>query len=146
MHLDILEDRLLTLNEAWENEKSRPPTTVLPTPSFDGTTPPPPTTAGKSEDEKQKWSLVNRKVPLQECVKDAIGKFAFANYNAACVLESMHKHADALEFHRKAAEGARQAFGADHDVTVLASCLPGLWLLPAAHNFSSVSAPLFGKT
>jgi len=140
VHLDILEDRLLTLNDAWEKEKSRPPPTVP------GTAPPPPTTAGKSEDEKQKWSLVNRKVPLQECVKDAIGKFAFANYNAACVLESMHKYADALEFHRKAAEGARQAFGADHDVTVLASCMPGLWLHPAANCFSFLSVPLFGQT
>lgn len=55
---------------------------------------------------------------MQEKVKDAIGKFAFANYNAACVLERMNRFADALEFHRKAAEGARQAFGSDHDLTV----------------------------
>jgi hypothetical protein len=113
-----LEDRLLTLNDAWEEEKSRPPPTVPPTPCFDGTAPPPPTTAG-NEGEKVKWSLVNREVPMQERVKDAIGKFASANYNAACVLEKMHRFADALEFHRKAAEGARQAFGPDHDLTVL---------------------------
>lgn len=116
MLTDILEDTLLTLNEEWEEEISQPPPTVPPTPVFGGIAPPPPTTAGSLAGDSKKRN--NRHVPTAERIKDVVGKFAAANYNAACELEQVNRFADALEFHRKAAEGARQAFGSDYHLTV----------------------------
>jgi tetratricopeptide (TPR) repeat protein len=112
--IDILQDYLVTLNAEWEQEKARPPTSVPPTPLFDGLSPPPPTTAGAEVPLRKR----NRDVPIEDRMKDAISKFASANYNAACALEQLRRFADALEFHRKAAEGARQAFGSEHHLTV----------------------------
>ena len=113
-----MESRLLTLNEALEEEKLRTPSTLPPTPSFAGTAPPPPTTAGTGAEQK-KFTLANREVQTEDRIKDAVGKFAIANYNAGCELERIHRFSDALDFYRKAAEGARQAFGSQHHITVI---------------------------
>ena len=110
--IDILQDHLLKLNSEWAQLNTCPPVSDPPTPFFSGTSPPPPTTA------EGRIRKRNRDAPVQERMKDAISKFATANYNAACELERLHRFADALEFHRKAAEGARQAFGSDHQLTV----------------------------
>ena len=112
--IDILHDHLLKLNAEWPQQNAAYPPSGPPLPVFDGTSPPPPTTAGAEGRIRRRL----RDVPFRERMKDAIRKFASANYNAACELEQLHRFADALEFHRKAAEGARQAFGSDHNLTV----------------------------
>jgi len=126
---EILEDSLLTLNGEWEEEKSLSPPTLPPTPTFAGTTPPPPTTAGTLGDTIKRF---NRDVSTAERIKDAIGKFAVANHSAACELEHAQRFADSLGFHRKAAEGARQAFGCDYHLTVSCFFLYFLLLFAAA--------------
>ena len=111
---DVLEDRLVTLGAEWEEERARPPDSVPQTPIFDGTAPPPPTTSGTEPGAMKK----KREASAEDRLKDAIAKFAIANYNAACELEQVHRFSDALDYHRKAVEGARQTFGSDYHLTV----------------------------
>lgn len=121
MLADVLENRLVTLGEKLEEERARLPHSVPPTPMFDGTAPPPPTTAGTESRAKKK----TQEASAEDRLKHAIAKYAIANYNAACELEHDNRFSDALDYHRKAAEGARQAFGSDYHLTVTS-------LLPAA--------------
>jgi hypothetical protein len=83
---------------------------------------PPPLTAAENDTKHKK-----RQVSVEDRLKDAVAKFAIANYNVACELEQLHRFADALDFYRKAAEGSRQIFGSSHELTVSYVCnLP--WL------------------
>jgi hypothetical protein len=43
-------------------------------------------------------------------MREAVTKYAVANHSAACALEGLHRHNDALPLHRKAAAAAAQAF------------------------------------
>ena len=110
---------MLSLNTACEVEKARQLPSAPPTACSDGATTLS-TSAGK-EVEERKWSLRDREGSLEESLKDSVCKFAIANHSAACELERLHRFADALEFHRKAAEGARQAFGFDNHLSVRSS-------------------------
>ena len=107
----ILENDLIDLQEEWQRRRENMPEASKTTVHGNVTSPPP-----QPEDEREEKT--NAKAPIEDRIKDAVAKFAVANYNAACVMEQMRCFDRALEFHRKAAEGARQAYGSDHHLTI----------------------------
>ena len=109
----ILENDLIDLQEEWQRGRENMPVIEASQTTVHGTvTSSPPQTKVEGEERKK------AEFPIEDRIKDAVAKFAVANYNAACVMEQMRCFDRALEFHRKAAEGARQAYGSDHQLTI----------------------------